>query len=317
MDIKNKTFLVTGGAGFIGSHACDFIIANGGKAVCVDNLSNGKIQNLSHLLKNKNLSFFQEDVNNFQKIKSIFDKAKPDYLMHYAAVVGVKRTIAEPLKVFDDFRGIQNLTRLSRRYKIKKIFFSSSSEVYGEPLKLPVNEDDSFNARLPYGLVKILSEKYLQEFSKTFKIPVTIARFFNVYGPRQDFGQSGFVVSIFLKNALEGKPMTVFGNGSQTRDFVYVDDNIRLSFKAFFSNNLDGQPLNIGSGKSIKIKTLAQIVKKLVKGTRIVYQPMRDSGEIIYRQPDVRLMKKMLRDKPLIRLEEGLAKTIDYLKTIL
>ncbi len=285
--------------------------------VCVDDLSTGKIENITHLKKNKNFSFFEVNVNNFKKMKKIFAQTKPDYVMHYAAVVGVNRTIASPLSVFEDFEGIQNITHLSREYKIKKIFFSSSSEVYGEPLKLPVNEEDSFNARLPYGLVKILSEKYLQEFSKVYNIPVTIARFFNVYGPRQDFGESGFVVSIFIKNALQNKPLVAFGKGDQTRDFVFIDDNIRLSFKALSSDALDGKPLNIGSGQSIQIKTLAETIKRLVKGVKIIYQPMRSSGEIIYRQPDVSLMKKKLHDEPKTKLEEGLNKTIEYLRSIL
>lgn len=316
--IKNKTFLITGGAGFIGSHACDFIIKNGGKAFCLDNFLTGKMRNISHLLKNRNFRFYRCDVNSQPSLKQVFEKVRPDYIMHYAAVVGVKRTIKNPLMIFEDFKGTQNIAALAGRYKSKRIFFSSSSEVYGEPIKLPINENDVFNARLPYGLVKILSEKYFQEFSKKSGIPVTIARFFNVYGPRQDFGESGFVAPIFIKNALLKEPLLIFGRGSQTRDFVFIDDNIRLSFKAFFNDNLNSKPLNIGSGQSVKILTLARLIKKITgSGSKIQKAPQRSKGEIIYRQPDVRLMKKTLKDWPNVSLERGLGLSVDYYRKIL
>src|SRR3989344_5664843 len=129
--------------------------------------------------------------------------------------------------------------------------------------RLPQSEDDTFNGRWPYSIVKILGEQYFLASQETYGISTTILRYFNVYGPRQDFGDSGFVVSVFLKKALDGKPLEIFGDGEQTRDFVYVADNVRLSLKAFLDDRVNGRPMNIGSGKSIRIVDLAEQIKKI------------------------------------------------------
>lgn len=322
LKMKNKTstklssrkFLVTGGAGFLGSHMCDLALARGAKVICVDDLSNGKFSNIAHLKKNPNFKFYQKNVNYLGQIKPLFHKEKPDYVMHYAAMVGVKRTSERPLDVFKDIEGIKNIAELARRYRIKKILFTSSSEVYGEPVKLPIAEDDTFNSKWPYGLVKILGEQYFKAYYEKYGIPVTIVRFFNVYGPRQDFGDSGFVVSVFLKNALAGKPLEIYGDGEQTRDFVYVDDNVRLTLKAFLSDKVNGRPMNIGSGKSISILDLANEIKKIHPQAKIVFKPARRKGEIKYRTPDVSFMKKMLRDEPKMKLRDGISKTLGYIR---
>jgi len=320
--IKNSTsikfstskFLVTGGAGFLGSHMCDLLLAKEVRVVCVDNLSNGKLANISHLKNNKNFKFYRGDVNDSKQITPIFQKERPDYVMHYAAIVGVKRTSENPLEVFKDIEGIKNIAELSRVHKVKKILFTSSSEVYGEPVRLPIAEDDTFNSKWPYGLVKILGEQYFKAYYEKHGIPVTIVRFFNVYGPRQDFGDSGFVVSVFLKNALAGKPLEIYGDGNQTRDFVYVDDNVRLTLKAFLSDKVNCRPMNIGSGKSISILELAKLVKKIIPGAKIVLKPPRRKGEIKYRTPDVSFMKKMLKNEPKIKPTDGIKQTLKYLK---
>ena len=312
--LENKKFVITGGAGFLGSHMCDLLLAKGAKVICVDNLSNGKLANISHLKNNKKFKFYKKDVNNLNYIHAIFKKEKPDYVMHYAAMVGVKRTSENPLEVFKDIEGIKNIAELSKQHKVKKILFTSSSEVYGEPIKLPIAEDDTFNSKWPYGLVKILGEQYFLAYDKKYGIPITIVRFFNVYGPRQDFGDSGFVVSVFLKRVLEKRPLEIFGTGEQTRDFVYVDDNVRLTLGAFLNNKVDGRPMNIGSGNSISIKDLAREIKKIIPQTKIIYKPVRRKGEIKYRTPDVSFMKKILKDNPKIKLKDGICKTLEYFK---
>lgn len=306
--------LVTGGAGFLGSHMCDLLLGHGVKVVCVDDFSNGKLDNIEHLKNEKRFKFYKRNANNFPEIKDAFSKEKPDYVMHYAAMVGVKKTSERPLEVFEDIEGIKNIAELSRQYKIKKILFTSSSEVYGEPVKLPIAEDDTFNSKWPYGLVKILGEQYFMAYSEKYDIPVTILRFFNVYGPRQDFGDSGFVVSVFLKRALGKRPLKILGTGEQTRDFIYVEDNVRLSLKAFLNDKVNGRPMNIGSGRSISILDLANEVKKIMPGVEIIYKPIRRKGEIKYRTPDVSFMKKILKDEPRVKLKEGIFKTLEYLK---
>jgi UDP-glucose 4-epimerase len=312
---KNKKFLITGGAGFLGSHMCDLLLAEGAKVICVDDLSNGKLSNIAHLKNNKFFQFYKKNVNYLDQIKLIFAKEKPDYVMHYAAMVGVKKTSERPLEVFKDIEGIKNIAELSKQHRIKKVLFTSSSEVYGEPAKLPISEDDTFNSKWPYGLVKILGEQYFLAYYEKYGIPVTIVRNFNVYGPRQDFGDSGFVVSVFLKNALTGKALEIYGDGEQTRDFVYVDDNIRLTLKAFLDDKVNGRPMNIGSGRSISILELAKEVKKLIPEVKIVLKPSRIKGEIKYRTPDVSFMKKMLKDEPEVKLKDGISKTLEYLRS--
>lgn len=312
--IQNNKFLVTGGAGFLGSHMCDLLLGKGASILCVDDLSNGKKENILHNFKNKNFKFLRIDVNDFRKLKPIFAQFKPDYVMHYAAMVGVKKTSNNPLEVFRDIEGIKNIAELSRKYGVKKILFTSSSEVYGEPIKLPIAEDDTFNGKWPYSLVKILGEQYFTAYYEKYGIPVTIVRFFNAYGPRQDFGDSGFVVSVFLKNALSGKPLMIFGDGRQTRDFVYVNDNVRLTFEAFLNDEINGKPMNIGSGKSIHIIDLANEIKKFMADIKVVYKPFRQKGEIKYRTPDVSFMKKMLKDEPKVNLNNGIKQTLEYLK---
>lgn len=312
--LQNKKIIVTGGAGFLGSHMCDALIDGGAKVVCVDNLSNGKLANISHLKSSKNFKFYKKDANEFSQIRPVFIKEEPNYVMHYAAMVGVKRTSRNPLEVFKDIEGIKNIAELSKQYKVKKILFTSSSEVYGEPVKLPIAEDDTFNSKWPYGLVKILGEQYFKAYHEKYGIPVTIVRFFNVYGPRQDFGDSGFVVSVFLKRALSEKPLEIYGDGEQMRDFVYANDNIRLTLKAFFNNKADGRPMNIGSGRSVRIINLAEKIQKMISGTKIIFRPARRKGEIKYRTPDISFMRKILKDEPKIKLAGGLARTLEYLK---
>ncbi len=307
-------FLVTGGAGFLGSHMCDLLLKHGAKVICVDDLSNGKLDNIKHIKNDRSFKFYKKDVNNLRQIKPVFLKEKPDYVMHYAAMVGVKRTSERPLEVFRDIEGIKNIAELSRQTKVKKVLFTSSSEVYGEPVKLPIAEDDTFNSKWPYGLVKILGEQYFLAYYEKYGIPVTIVRFFNVYGPRQDFGGSGFVVSVFLKNALAGKKLEIYGGGEQTRDFVYVEDNVRLSLKAFLNDKVNGRPMNIGSGNSISIKQLANEIKKIIPNTETIYKPARRKGEIKYRTPDISFMKKMIKDEPKIKLKDGISETLKYIK---
>ncbi len=296
----------------MGSHMCDLLLSKKAKVTCVDDLSNGKLANISHLKNNKKFKFYKKDVNDPKQITPIFKKEKPDYVMHYAAMVGVKKTSDNPLEVFKDIEGVKNIAELSKRHKVKKILFTSSSEVYGEPVKLPIAEDDTFNSKWPYGLVKILGEQYFKAYYEKYGIPATIVRFFNVYGPRQDFGDSGFVVSVFLKNALNKKPLEIYGDGEQTRDFVYVNDNIRLTLKAFLNDKADGRPMNIGSGKSIRIIDLADEIKKIFPAANIMFKSARRKGEIRYRTPDIGFMKKILKDKPKIKLSDGLVRTLAY-----
>jgi len=170
MNKSKKIFLVTGGAGFIGSHLCEKLIKMGQSVVCFDNLSSGKLKNLSAIKKNPNFTFVKGDVNKIKDIASVFRKYKFNGVFYYAATVGVKRTIENPLAVLNDVEGIKNILELALRHNKPKIIFSSSSEVYGEPKELPEKEDGAINPQLPYAAVKLMGEKLLEAYYKKYKL---------------------------------------------------------------------------------------------------------------------------------------------------
>ena len=311
-----KTYLVTGGAGFIGSHLCERLIKSGNNVVCFDNLSSGVLKNISSLKAGPNFVFIKGDANNIKEIEPVFKKYKFDGVFHYAATVGVKRTLENPLMVLDDVDGIKNIIELSLKNRKPKIVFSSSSEVYGEPKELPEKEDGSINPKLPYAAVKLIGEKFLEAYWQKYGLKTCALRFFNVYGPRQESSDYGFVVGIFIRQVLSGKNPLVFGDGSQTRDFVYIDDNISASIKAMESEKSNGQIINIGTGRPLTIYDLANMViscsgkkgklkPKLVRTNRV---------DVRHRFPEVGKMIKLLDFHPVVSLEEGLKKTIVYYK---
>src|SRR6187399_3754632 len=214
--------LVTGGAGFIGSSLSDYLLVNtDAEVVVVDNYLTGRSENLPVSDK---FRFIKADVNDLNDIASIFQTFGFDYVFHYAAVVGVKRTLENPVMVLDDLLGIRNVLTLCKNTGVKRVFFSSSSEVYGEPVHLPQHEHTTpLNSRLPYAVVKNVGESFCRSYQKEFGLDYTIFRFFNTYGPKQS---TDFVISKFLKAALNGNDLTIYGDGMQSRTFCYIDDNL-------------------------------------------------------------------------------------------
>src|SRR3989338_3748514 len=206
--------LVTGGAGFIGSHLCEHVLKYGHEVICVDNLSTGQLKNIEHI-KDK-ITFVQGDANSFDDLEPIFKNNK----------LGA---------VFDDIKGTRNILRLALQYGKPKIVFASSSEVYGEPVEIPEVEDGHTNAKLPYAVTKLYCEKLLEAYWQKYSLPTCSLRFFNVYGPRQESSDYGFVGGIFIKRVLQGLPPVIFGDGTQNRDFVFVDDNVETSIKVMES----------------------------------------------------------------------------------
>ncbi|MDD5433091.1 MAG: GDP-mannose 4,6-dehydratase [Candidatus Pacebacteria bacterium] len=313
---NKKTYLVTGGTGFIGSHMCEKLLSLEHKVICLDNLSTGSLDNISHLKDNINFVFIRGDANNFKDIKQIFENNKLDGVFHYAAVVGVKRTIEDPLSVLRDIDGVKNILDLALQYGEPKVVFASSSEVYGEPVELPEKEDGILNCRMPYAVVKLLSEKFLETYYEKFGLKTCALRFFNVYGPRQESSDYGFVIGIFIKQVLRGQSPTIFGDGSQTRDFVFIDDNIEAGLRAMDSDLANGQAINVGRGNPITISDLANKVIEAA-GQKGKIEPKlieNDKNYIKHRVPDISKMEGLLNFKPGTLLESGLEKTIAYYK---
>ncbi len=311
---KHNNVLVTGGAGFIGSHLCERLLQLKARVICLDNLSTGKLANIELLKNNPKFVFRQLDVNQYLKIANIFKKHKIDYVFHYAAMTGVRNVIERPLDVFKDMKGIENILSLSRVHRIKKIVFASSSEAYGEPITLPEREDGPTNIYRhdPYGLTKLAGESMIINYWKKYKLPACALRFFNVYGPQQESSDYGFVIGIFITRMLQNKQPIIFGDGSQTRDFIYIDDNVKIALAALLKERTNGEVINVGSGRQTTILDLAERIGDLSgKKLRPIFKPAREM-EIRYRAPDIAKMKKLIGLQPEITLKEGLKKTIDW-----
>ena len=229
---------------------------------------------------------------------------KFDYVFHYAAVVGVKRTQDNPIMVLNDIEGIRNVLQLSKNTSVKRVFFSSSSEVYGEPVELPQHEETTpLNSRVPYAVVKNVGESYFRSFFKSFGLPFTIFRFFNTYGPNQS---KDFVVSRFLSLALKNQDITIYGDGLQTRTFCYVSDNVGTCVKIFEENLAINDVINIGGAQEMTILELANlIIKKTNSSSKIIHLPALKEGDMRRRMPDNSKMKTIL-GKELITIEEGI-----------
>lgn len=313
---EGKTVLVTGGAGFIGSHFCDRLLREGARVICFDNLSSGRKENIAVLEGNHNFIFVQGDVNRREDLEKVFKEQRIDLVFHGAAVVGVQRVIEDPLVVLRDLDGLRAIFELSHEHGVKKLVFASSSEAYGEPVTLPEREDGplNVNAHDPYALVKLIGENLCHIYWTKYGLPTTALRFFNVYGPRQESSAYGFVVGVFIQQVLEGKPPTIFGDGNQTRNFVYIDDNIEIVTRALGSVTANGETVNVGSGPQTTIRELAERTVAIAGANFApVYLPNREI-EIRYRSPDITKMQRLFGHTPQVTLEEGLKKTIEWYK---
>jgi len=296
--------LITGGAGNVGGSLANTFVANADyEVVVVDNLRTGSVSKLPSK-ENRNFTFIKCDVNNFSEISAIMLAWKFDYVFHYAALVGVKRTLDNPIEVLDDIDGIKNILSLAKNTGVKRLFFSSSSEVYGEPVEFPQNEHTTpLNSRLPYAIVKNVGEAFFKSYHKEYNLDYTIFRFFNTYG----LGQStDFVVPRFINLALLGEDIQIYGDGSQTRTFCFIDDNIEATRIIFEQGHFINDVVNIGSNIEVSVLDLAQRVIKMTESTsKIVHLPALEEGDMTRRQPDNSKMLEILK-RPLKNLDEGI-----------
>jgi UDP-glucose 4-epimerase len=306
-----KYILVTGAAGQVGSCMVDYLVQQKDFfVVAVDNFLTGKKENLP-TVSLPNYKFIQCDVNNYEALSGIMLSHKFDYVFHYAAVVGVKRTLEHPLWVLNDIKGIENILNLSKNTGVERFFFSSSSEVYGEPFEHPQNENTTpLNSKLPYAVVKNVAEAYIRSYQKEFGLDYTIFRFFNTYGPKQS---EDFVVKKFIKLALNNDNITLYGDGSQTRTFCFIDDNIRATASCLFENKFVNDTLNIGSDIEMTIKELAELVIKVTGSqSKIEYLPALEEGDMTRRRPDISKMKSLIPNQ-FTALETGI---LNIVKTL-
>ena len=304
--------LVTGGAGFIASNLVDNLILQGHDVVIIDNLVTGKKENI-----NPKATFFEEDICNADGLDKIFSEEKPDIVNHHAAQVDLRRSVKEPL--YDaqiNILGSLNMINLSSKYNVKKfVYASTGGAVYGEPRYLPVDEKHPIDPQSQYGVSKHTVEHYLFVFKHTNNLDYAVLRYPNVYGPRQDpHGEAG-VVAIFTEQMLDGKQPTIFGDGTKTRDYVYVADiitaNINVMFKSISSQD---EIYNIGWGKEIKdIEIFESVRDALGLDVKPVFDEKRP-GEIDSICIDNTKAGKELDWSPKVKLQEGIKLTTNFYK---
>lgn len=304
----NITILITGGAGNIGSAIANKLADDANNCiVIVDNLSTGS---LAKIPKRDNVVFIKANANSYNDIVPIFGRYNFDYVFHFAAVVGVQRTLENPMMVLEDIEGIKNILSLSKNSGVKRVFYSSSSEVYGEPFEIPQNEKTTpLNSRLPYAIVKNVGEAFFKSYYQEYGLEYTIFRFFNTYGPNQS---EDFVVPRFIKAALKNEPIYLYGDGLQTRSFCYVDDNIDTCIKAIKDITCINNVLNVGSDIEMTILDLAQrVIAVANSSSKIIHLPPLKEGDMLRRCPETSKMKAIL-GRELISLEHGITKLIQY-----
>jgi len=304
-----KKILITGGAGFIPSSLADSLLDLGYKVTLVDNLITGKESNIP---KSKNCAFYNCDVNDLNSISKIMLNTQFDFVFHYASLVGVKRTLENPIMVLEDINGLKNIFSLSHKTGVEKVFYSSSSEVYGEPVEIPQHEEITpLNSRLPYAVVKNIGECFCKSYNKEFGLDFTVFRFFNTYGERQS---SDFVVSKFLNAAINNSEITIHGDGLQTRTFCYILDNLDATINSFENNLYNNDIVNIGNDNEITILELAQTIKDLVgSSSKIVHIDPLEEGDMTRRRPDVTKMKNLL-GRNFTELADGINKILPIFK---
>ncbi len=311
----NRKILITGGAGFIGSSLAERLCKDPENFVVIaDNLLTGSHSKVPKSVHN-NVKFIKADVNDFKDIASIFHSHGFDYVFHYAAMVGVKRTLANPVMVLHDITGINNILNLAKNGGVKRIFFTSSSEVYGEPVEYPQNEHTTpLNSRLPYAIVKNVGEAYLRSYKKEYDLDYTIFRLFNTFGPKQS---TDFVISKFLGAAFKNKDINIYGDGSQTRTFCYIDDHLEATVNAFYNNLIVNDVANIGTDNEISVLELAKLIIKLTNSqSKIIHAPQLKEGDMTRRKPDITKMKMLLQRDP-TPLETGIKAIISNSQFVL
>lgn len=293
-------YIVTGGAGFIGSHLVDELLRQGHKIRIIDNLSAGKRENL-----NPRAQFFNVNIKDYKKIKPLFSGA--DGVFHLAAVPNVQYSIENPIATNEvNIGGTINVLMAVRENNIRRIVFSSSSSVYGDAKTLPTNEETLLSPKSPYALQKLVGEKYCELFSKLYCIETIYLRYFNVYGQRMtDTGAYVTVISVFLKQSINGEPLTITGDGTQTRDFVHVNDVVKANILAMENNNIkSGEAINIGSGENCSVNRIASLFDAPIKYIPPRIEPHDTMAEI-------KKANNLLGWFPSVQLENGIKELIN------
>jgi UDP-glucose 4-epimerase len=316
--------LITGGAGFVGSHLADLLIARGHEVFVLDNLSTGSIDNIEHLKGHPRFHYTIDTITNEPVLAEHIDRA--DVVFHLAAAVGVKKIVEEPVHTIEtNVHGTEVVLRHANKKK-RLVVIASTSEVYGKSTDVPFREDADLvmgptpKHRWAYACSKAIDEFLALAYWKERKLPVIIVRLFNTVGPRQT-GQYGMVIPNFVRQALAGHPITVFGDGTQSRSFTYVGDVVRGLLALVEEPRAVGQVFNIGNGQEITIRELAEKVKAMTGSTsEIVFIPYDQAYEAGFedmprRVPDITRIRALVGYEPTVGLDQILQQVIDYFRS--
>jgi len=326
---KKATVLVSGGAGFIGSHIVDLLIQNNYEVVIVDDLSSGREENI-----NKKVRFYKLSITDQKGLAEVFEQEKPDYVCHEAAQISVSFSVRDPL--FDaqtNILGSLNLLQccVCVNHQVKGIVFASSGgTIYGEPKHFPITEDYPFRPQSPYGISKVAVEHYLDFYQKNYHLPYVALRYGNVYGPRQDpYGEAG-VIAIFIERMLKGEIPTINGDGEYIRDYVYVEDvaqanllalqnmvklseaKVEAQAKAGAEVKFNG--FNLGTGRGVSVNEIFSLLKKIIKFPNPAHYGPPRAGDLRKNILDCRLIKEVLGWQPEFDFSAGLEKTVNWFK---
>jgi UDP-glucose 4-epimerase len=318
--MKEK-ILVTGGAGFIGSHLCELLVHNGHQVVAIDDLSTGRLENINHLLPMQGFQFVRETITNSQVLDRLTSQA--DLVIHLAAVVGVKLIVEDPVNtIATNIMGTEAVLTTANRYQCK-VMLASTSEVYGKGVKVPFNEEDdcvmgpTSHSRWSYATSKAIDEFLGLAYYRQFGLPVVVMRFFNTVGPRQT-GRYGMVLPRFVRQALANEPLTIYGDGEQSRCFADVADIIGAIVRLAEHSAAIGQVFNIGSTEEVTIRQLAERVIGLSSSaSEIKYVPYEEAyapgfEDMRRRVPDISKVNKLIGYQPSLSLDDTIRRVISY-----
>ncbi len=305
--------LITGGAGFIGSHLCDKYTSEGHTVLCLDNFMSGNLTNVRHLLDYRNFKLIKGDVRDFALLEKIMPDV--DVVFHLAAQVHVDRSYIEPRLTYEvNVMGTQNILEAAKMYDAKKVIYASTSEVYGSAQYVPIDEKHPLNAPHPYGASKIAADRMCYAYIQTYGLNISIVRLFNIFGPRQrDIGYGG-VISIFIRRILSNTPPIIYGDGQQTRDYTYVEDAVRAYDLLLNHKEPINEPVNFGSGREESIIDLANRLINLC-GKKGEIKPVHVEpriGEVKRLIADATRAKELLGWVPKYDLETGLQEFVQW-----
>jgi UDP-glucose 4-epimerase len=317
--------LITGGAGFVGSHLAEALLARGDEVFVIDNLSTGSIDNIAHLKRTPKFHYTIDSITNEPVLAELIDRS--DAVVHLAAAVGVKLIVEAPVHTIEtNVHGTEVVLKHANKKK-KLVLLASTSEVYGKSADVPFSEDadlvlgPTVKHRWAYACSKLIDEFLALAYWKERKLPVIIVRLFNTVGPRQT-GQYGMVIPNFVRQALAGHPITVFGDGTQSRSFTYVGDVVRAMVALIAEPRAVGQVFNIGNGAEISIGELAALVKRMTaSSSEIVHVPYDQAYEAGFedmprRVPDISRIRHLVGYEPTVGLEETLARVIEHFRQL-